>query len=56
MTDHTNLDLDEQAPDQDQSAFDADQEGYELDRSEQLPATTPRKTGPNALTLKSAWD
>lgn len=56
MTDHTNPDLDEQASDQDELAFDADQGGSELDRNEPLPATKPRRTGPNALALESAWD
>jgi hypothetical protein len=56
MTDRTNPDRDEPAADEDQSASDVDHEGSELDQSEPLPATRPRRTGPNALALESAWD
>jgi hypothetical protein len=55
MSERTIAAGDESTAEQDQSASE-DQAGSELYPSDHLPATKPRRNGPNALDLESAWD
>jgi hypothetical protein len=55
MTERATAAGDESTAEQDRTGYE-DLEGSELDQSEPLPATKPRRNGPNALALESAWD
>jgi hypothetical protein len=55
MSERTIAAGDESPAEQDKSGSE-DQGGSEVDQNEPLPATKPRRNGPNALDLESAWD
>jgi hypothetical protein len=55
MTERATPAGDESTAEQGQSESEG-QQGSEPYQSDQLPATKPRRNGPNALDLESAWD
>jgi hypothetical protein len=55
MTERATAAGDESTAEQGRTGYE-DLEGLELDQIDSLPATKPRRHGPNALDLDSAWD